>query len=138
MSNKLCRRAIETRIATWAAARAPALAVAFENVAFTPVQGSPYLRVFLLPSDTDSSDLAGSHRLYHGVYQVNIVAPSAGGPGVAEGIEDEIAALFPLNLRIAVPGLTVQVSSPVTASSGVSDPTGYIVPVSFQYRADTI
>lgn len=50
MSNKLCRQAIETRLATWAAARVPALPIAFENAPFTPVTGATYLRAFLLPA----------------------------------------------------------------------------------------
>ncbi|WP_426269143.1 phage tail terminator-like protein [Dyella kyungheensis] len=137
MSNKLCRRAIETQLSAWAAARAPALQVAFENVPFTPPAGA-YLRGFLLPARTSSQDLAGAHREYSGVYQVSVVAPLNAGPGAAEGIADELATLFPLNQRIAVPGLTLQIVTPVTAAQGAPDSVSFIVPVSFEYRADTI
>lgn len=137
MSNKLCRQAIETRLAAWAAARVPALPIAWENVPFTPPAGT-YLRAFLLPATTDSQDLAGAHRAYHGVYQVSVVTPINAGPGTAEGIANEIAAQFPLNLRLAVTGLTLQVITPVTAAQGAQDTTNFTVPVSFQYRADTI
>lgn len=67
-----------------------------------------------------------------------MVAPINTGPGAAEGIADEIAALFPLNLRLSVTGLTLQVIAPVTAAQGMQDGDRYIVPVSFRYRADTI
>lgn len=137
MSNKLCRKAIESRLATWAAARVPALPVAWENVPFTQPT-SAYLRAFLLPATTTGIDLAGAGRTYRGVYQVSVVAPLNAGPGAAEGIADELAALFPLNTRLSVTGLTLQVVTPVTAAQGAQDATNFTVPVSFQYRADTI
>lgn len=136
MSNKLCRRAIETQLAAWAAARTPALTIAWENVPFSQPT-SVYLRAFLLPAATTGPDLAGVARTYRGVYQVSVVAPINSGPGVAEGIADEIAALFPLNARFTVPGLTLQVITPVTAAQGAQDSTNFIVPVGFGYRADT-
>jgi hypothetical protein len=137
VSNKLCRRAIETQLAAWAAARTPALPVAWENVPFTPPSG-PYLRAFLLPAMTTSADLAGAHRSFRGVYQVSVYSPINAGSGAAESIADELAALFPLNQRLNVPGLTLQIMTPVTAAQGAQDATNYVVPVSFQYRADTI
>lgn len=137
MSNKLCRKAIESRLATWASARVPALPIAWENVPFTQPAGA-YLRAYLLPANTTGVDMAGAGRTYRGVYQVSVVAPINTGPGAAEAIADEIAALFPLNLPLAVTGLTLQVITPVTAAQGAQDTTDYTVPVSFQYRADTI
>lgn len=137
MSNKLCRRAIETALSAWASARSPALTIAWENVPFSQPT-SAYLRAFLLPAATTGPDLAGVARTYRGVYQVSVVAPINSGPGVAEGIADEIAALFPLNARFTVPGLTLQIITPVTAAQGAQDSTNFIVPVSFGYRADTV
>jgi hypothetical protein len=137
VSNKLCRRAIETSLAAWAAARTPVLPIAWENVPFTQPSG-PYLRAFLLPAMTTSADLAGAHRSYRGVYQISVYSPINAGAGAAEAIADELAALFPLNTRLTVPGLTLQVMTPVTSAQGAQDATNFVVPVSFQYRADTI
>lgn len=137
MSNKLCRKAIETRLAAWAAARVPALPVAWENVPFTQPSGA-YLRAFLLPATTTGLDLAGAGRTYRGVYQISVASPINAGAGAAEGIADELAALFPLNLLLSVTGLTLQVIAPVTAAQGAQDATNFIVPVSFQYLAYTI
>jgi hypothetical protein len=46
----------------------------------TPIAGETYLRAFSLPADTASNTLSGDHRLYTGVFQVNIVAPSGKYP----------------------------------------------------------
>jgi hypothetical protein len=137
MSNKICRAAIETRLLAWAAARAPALKIAVQNVAFNPPDGA-YLRGTLLPAGTTSSDLAGAHRTYRGVYQVDVVTKINIGPGEAEAVADEIAALFPLNLVMPKSGLNVQVITPVTAAQGAPDGSTYVTPVSFQYRADFV
>lgn len=138
MSNKLIRKAYESRLATWAAARGTPLRIAYQNQPFTPVTGETYLKAFLLPAPKTSDDLAGAHRAYRGVFQVSVVAPINTGPGAAEGIADEIEAQFTLNLRLTQSPVTVQIVTPSTQASALQDDTTYTVPVSFGYRADTI
>lgn len=138
MSKKAIRALLDGRLATWAAAHSPVLPVAFENVFFTrPALGTTYLRAFMLPNPTDSADVQGVHRHYYGIYQVSIVAPLNGGPGAAETIAGELAALFPTNLRLTST-LTVQVMTPASDAPAIVEPDAYVVPVSFSYRADTI
>lgn len=135
MSQALVRAAFESRLATWAAARSPALPIAWENAKAAPAL--PYLRVALLPAPTVSQTLDGLHRAYRGVFQILIVAPLDVGPGAAEGIAAEIAALFPMNLRIASGVLTVQTTSPASPAPALQHASDFTVPVSIAYRADT-
>jgi len=137
MSNKRIRALYEGRLATWAAARVPALKVAYQNAPFTPVTGETYLKAILLPADTSSDDLAGALRTYRGVFQVSVVSPINTGPGAAETIGDELAALFTMNQRLTATGFTVQQITPATQAAALPDEKNYIVPVSFEYRADT-
>lgn len=137
MSNKVCRSLIEASLAAWAAARVPAIQVAWENVPFTP-PADVYLRGFLLPAATTAPDLEGALRTLRGVYQVSVMAPINVGPGVAEGIAGELESVFPLNLRLTGSGLVLQVMTPVTAAKGAQDADRFVLPVSFQYRADTV
>lgn len=136
MSQRLIRAAYEGRLNTWAAARTPALSIAWQNKPFTPVTGTAYLRAFLLPATTNAPDLAGSLRTYSGVFQINVVAPLNTGPGSAEGIAEELAALFVMNARLTNT-VTVQQVTPCSIAPALQDDTNYTVPVSFQYRADT-
>lgn len=138
MSNASVRAALESRLATWAAARSPALAVVWENVPANPAQGQIYLRAFLLPADTQSDDLQGVHRARLGVFQVSIALPIGQGPGAAMGIADELDALFPVNGRYTSGSVTTQIITPASPSSGFQDEASFIVPVSIGYRADTI
>lgn len=146
MSQKIIRSLYESRLAAWAAARSPALPIAYQNLEFPgknpdgsqkPMPAT-YLRAFLLPAETDSLDLAGDHRLYQGLFQVSIVAPTDKGAGAAEQIVNELVALFPLNLRLTKDGLTVQVITPASQGPSIQESISYMVPVSFRYRADAI
>lgn len=137
MSNKRIRALYEGRLATWAAARGTPLRVSYQNQPFQPVTGTPYLRAILLPADTGSEDLQGVMRTYLGVFQVSVVAPINTGAGAAEGIADELAAVFTMNARLTASGFTVQQITPATQAAALQDASTYIVPVSFQYRADT-
>ncbi|KGQ19932.1 Phage protein [Lysobacter dokdonensis DS-58] len=137
MSAKRIRAIYEGRLKTWADARSPALSVAFENVPFNPANGSTYLRAFLLPAATTSPDLAGALTTYRGVFQVSVCAPINKGAGAALGIADELAALFVVNARLTASGFTVQQITPCSVAPALQDDTHYIVPVSFEYRADT-
>lgn len=138
MSNAAVRAALESRLATWAAARVPALSVTWENLPADPANGATYLRAYLLPADTESQDLSGAHRAYLGVFQVSIVTAINVGPGAAVGIADELNALFPVNGRYTSGSTTTQIITPASASRGYQDEATFIVPVSIGYRADTI
>lgn len=137
MSNKLVRRAIETELATWAAGEG--IPVAWENTQFEPEVGQTFLRAFLLPAPTESETLEGEHRAYIGVYQISIYVPINEGAGVAETILDGLDLLFPNNERFTVgPSFQVQVISPVRAGPAIQSGDWYLVPASFEYRADVV
>lgn len=135
MSQVLIRAALEARLSIWAAARTPALPIAWENTKAAPPL--PYLRVAFLPARTTSDTLDGVHRAFRGVFQINVVAPIDAGPGLASGIADEIAALYPVNLRLPNGVITVQVTTPASAAPALQHDSDFTVPVSLTYRADT-
>lgn len=137
MSHKIIRSLLEGRLKAWATAHSPALRIAYQNVSFTPAANETYLRAFTLPAGTDSNDLAGEHRLYTGVFQITIVTPVGGGPGAAETLADELAALYPLNDQLTKTSFTVRVMTPVEPGPEQQEDTAFALPVSFQYRADT-
>lgn len=137
MSHAIIRQLFEARLTDWAAARTPALRIAYEGAAFMPADGETYLKAFAIPAGTGSNTLAGDHHVYTGVFQVSIVTPSGSGPGMAEGLADELAELYPLYLRLSRGDFEVIVLTPVEPSPGIPDDTTYTVAASFQYRADT-
>jgi len=135
-SQSKVRSLLDARLNAWNQARTPRLQVVWEN---TPaVTAETHLRAYLLPAGVDSLDLEGAHRVYLGVYQVSIVTPVSIGPGAGERIADEIAALFPVNLRLTGSGITLQVMTPVEPGPAIQEPNLWLLPVSFEVRSDTI
>lgn len=131
------RYLLESRLKTWAAAESPAIPVAWQNVALTP-PATRYLRAFVLPAETGSQTLDGSHRRYTGVWQVNVVVPIGTGPGAAEAIAQEIADLYPMNDLLSMTGLDLYITSPMSIHPAIQDSDRFTVPVSCRYRADTV
>lgn len=137
MSHNIIAAAFESRLLAWAKARTKPIKVVVENETYTPAAGETYLRAFTLPAVTASNTLSGDHRVYTGVFQVNIVTPSGKYRTEASGIVDELATLFPLNLRIPRAGLVALVMTPVAPGPGIPDGNTFTAPASFQYRSDT-
>ena len=137
MSEKRIRAIYEGRLKTWADARSPALRIAFENVPLNPANGETYLKVFLFPAQAVNLDLAGESTTFKGVFQVSIVVPISKGSGAALGIKDELSALFVSNALLTDGVVTVRQLTPASAAPALSGDSEYIVPVSFQYRADS-
>lgn len=137
MSKALVRRGFEAALETWAAAQNPALQVAWENVPFTPPAGA-YVSVNIIPAPTQSNTLDRVHRVYTGIFQVNLHMPAGTGPAAAETLAASLAAAFPINTPIVVSGLRINLLTPMSDAAAIQDAGRYVVPVSCQYRADTV
>lgn len=135
MSHQIIRSLLEQRLTAWAVGRG--LRVAYQGVSFEPQPDETYLSAFLLPAGTDTNTLSGDHRLYTGVFQINIVTPVGNGTGDAEGLVDEIGTLFPAYLRLRRDDFVVVVLTPVEPGPPIQADTTLTVSASFQYRADT-
>lgn len=136
MSHLLCQQIFEARLSVWAAARVPALRIAYENATFEPRAGETYLRAFTLPSATDSQDLRGLHREYQGIFQVNVIGPIGKGSGFLKQIVSELGILYPLYMYPDPAKFPVMVYTPVAQGPAITDDSTYTVPASVSYRAD--
>jgi len=137
MSHAIIASIYEAKLIAWSKTRVEPIKVVFENVQYDPADGETYLRAFLLPGDTASSTLAGDHRAFIGVYQISIVVPAGTGKTKTNPLVVELAGLFRLYARDTKSGVTVVTMSPVEQGPGIADAATYMVPVSFEYRADT-
>lgn len=138
MSDLKIRQLFESRLAAWAAARLPALPIAYEDKAFTaPANGGTHLKAFLMPGTSDSEDLEGKHTSYRGLFQVSVVTKAGIGRGPAGLIAEELAALFPNNLELSSSGFSVFIRSPIASAAAIQDDTVSVLPLRFMYRADT-
>lgn len=135
MQSKI-RAALEGHIYVFA--KTQGLPVAWEGVDFESETDQSYLRVFVMPATSDSTDLAGNHRLYRGVLQVDIVMPSGKGMGDIEQLAGQIIAHCPKDRRLLTANGFVQLISvmsmgPKLISGGVT-----ALPLTSFYRMDII
>jgi len=95
--------------------------VAWENVKYKPIQGVTYLRPTNLPSATFAVGMANtdSTRLV-GLYQVDVFAPTEGGPGESLGVIDAIADIFPRGLIMTQGDAKIVVGVPTIDASETS------------------
>mgnify|MGYP000592344268 CR=1 FL=1 len=134
MSHKVIRSLFEQRLTAWAVARN--LRVAYQGVTFEPGTDEIYLAAFTLPAGTNTNTLSGDHRVYTGVFQINVVTPAGNGTGDAEGLVDELGELFPAYLRLRRDDFEVMMLTSIEPGPPIQADNTLTVSASFQYRAD--
>lgn len=128
--------ALAVRLGAWADAES--IAVAWENVPFTPPADTIYLAVHDMPATPRTLDLGLRCRVYSGVYQINIVAPVGTGRSAAVTLAGRVAELFPEGQEVEGNGFICSISGAPGIFRGISTDVSYTVPVSLNYRADIV
>lgn len=132
MSNKLIRAELDARLKAWA--QAQNLPVAWEGVSFTKPSG-PFVEVFLMPTVSVNSDVAGKRTTYLGTYQVNCWGLDGKGMGQLEGITDSLIAAFPMLPKAGA----VSIEATPSAGRPIEDMDGWtVIPVRIKYRYESI
>jgi hypothetical protein len=131
MSDTKIRQCFEARLALM-----PALSTAYENVAFTPVTGTPYQKVNLLPAQPDNASLGDSYYREQGLFQVTLCYPNSGGAALAEARAELVVQHFKRGTYMTKDGQTVQVISTPAIAPAYKDADRYCIPISIFYRSD--
>lgn len=136
MMQSQIRAALESHLALFADDED--LSIAWQGVEFEPEVGEEYLRVFVMPAESDSDDLAGAHRVYRGVLQVDVVMQSGRGMGGIEQRAKKIIAHFPKDMRLNTADGFVQLTSVMSIGPVISDGGDSFLPLTSYYRMDTV
>lgn len=134
MSHEKIRSIFDTLVNEWAMQHN--ISIAFQNVQFIPPTDKPYLKLFILPASTNSSDLEGKMRTFMGVYQINVVGSAGRGLGDINELIERLINLFPLYEKFTQDGFSVQVVTPVFEAKPIQTETTCTLPLSFEYRSD--
>ena len=113
------------------------LPIIYENIGATP-NDEIYLKSNILPAVTTAFDIDGSSRIYKGVYQISVVAPINTGKSRSQKIAEAIIQHFPLNLELTSHNFSLYINSVPSVYPAITDKTTYTIPVSMNYRADTL
>lgn len=113
----------------------PALSTAWQNVAFTPVAGTPYQRVFLMPAEPDNPTMGDDFYREQGILQVSLMYPLQAGAGVAEARAEKIRTAFKRGTSMVSGSITVRISRTPEIGQGRVDGDRWHVPVKCTYFA---
>lgn len=113
------------------------LQIVYENIEATP-NDEIYLKSNILPAITTCVDLDGESRIYKGVYQISVVAPINTGKSRSQQIVESIIKHFQLNTELIKDNFSLYINSVPSAYPAITDKTTYTIPISMNYRADTI
>lgn len=131
MSLVLIRAALEQRLD----ALTPKLPIAYENIPFTPVDGQPYLRAFLIPNTPVDHGIAFDVKEWRGLFQISVMYPLGSGSRDAADQAELLAAHFAPYLEILSGDMKVMVFASPDIASGFPDDGRWHVPVTVAWRA---
>lgn len=139
MSHELIKQLFEARLTQYAEANN--YRVHYQNKRFEAKARETYFRSYIVPTYTGSMTLSGDHRVYRGLYHVSIITPPDIGTTLASILMEEVEQLFPLYQPIYEDeddpdSFFVTPITPFDRPEGFVNPTEYLLPASFQYRAD--
>ena len=126
------RSEVESKLATFASTRTPAVPVAFENVPFTKPTAGNYLAIYFLGEKTINRDLSGEHYATYGMFQVSVYGKLGEGMGRLETLANEIVALFPIVPKM----LLTSVEATPNIGPRTTEDDFASIPVTVRYRAE--
>lgn len=130
MSLVAVRAALETALA----AVSPALATAWENVPYTPVNGTPYQRAYLLAAEPDNPEM-GRMATERGFFQVSLFYPLDTGPSAAMARAELIRATFVRGASFTASGVTTTVERTPEIAPAMIEEDRYHLPVRIRFYA---
>lgn len=134
MSIQTVRIALEKRIASLL----PAIAISYENATFTPVNGTPYLQINLLPNTPDNSIMGQATYFERGIFQVTLAYPLGAGTATAGAKAQAVRDHFKRGVTMVEAGITVIVINTPRIAPAMVDADRYRVPISIEYQAQII
>lgn len=133
MSQSAIRSALETALN----GMSPALATAWENVAFTqPVSSVPYQRAFLLFAAPENPDMGRGITRERGIFQITLCYPLQAGDGAARARADLIRATFYRSATFTSGSVKVIMERTPDVGAGSVSGDRWVVPVRCRFFAD--
>lgn len=127
------RQALETHLN----ALTPSISTAWENIAFTPVNGTPYQRVNLVIADTQNPTMGDSHYRLVGFMQVTLCYPINGGAKTASQRADLLVNHFKRGVDLSpVSSIKTLIHKTPKIEAPMIDGDRYKLPVSIYFSTD--
>lgn len=113
-------------------------ATALPNLPYTPVTGTPYQRIRMLPATPVNPTLGDSYHREVGFCEIMLFYPVNIGRGLAQAKADAIKNHFPRALALTEAGQVIKIDR--TPNVGVEIQTGdrYAIPITISYYSEIL
>lgn len=134
MTYAITRKLIETRVNAYSTG----FATAWENVPYSPVAGTPWQRVTLLPTIAENPTMGDGFRRDPGLLEVLLFYPKNGGSQAALARAEVLLAAFKRGTALVDGTQRVLIDAHPYVSATPPDDSWFIVPVNIPYTVDSI
>lgn len=134
MSITSVRAALEAKLN----AMTPALAIAWQNVGYTPVTGTPYQACYLMPATPSNPTVGDGFYREQGIFQVSLFYPLLVGSGAAEARAQLIRTAFKRGTAMTSGSVSVFVDTTPEIGQGRADDDRWHVPVKIRWSVGII
>lgn len=129
------RQELETKLAAFAAAQTPPVAVAFEGVPFTRPVNTPFLECFVKTGPVVLSTVSGESIRTRGTWAVNCYWPSGQGTGKLEALAQGVVSTF----KVVPKTGNVSIEQPGNSGNIAVTNDGWIcLPITFPFRVESL
>ncbi len=134
MSIVLVRAALEAKLN----AMTPILAIAWQNVGYTPVTGTPYQAAHLLPATPSNPTVGDGFYREQGIFQISLFYPLLTGAQAAEARAQLIRTTFKRGTAMTSGSVKVLVDTTPEIGQGMVDNDRWHILVKIRYSAGII
>lgn len=113
----------------------PSLATAWENVPFTPTDGVPYQRIYLLAGEPSNPEM-GAFTQERGFLQINLCYPLGAGPAAAMARAQLIRSSFMRGTTLTTSGIATIIEKTPEISPALIEDDRYVLPVRIRFFAN--
>lgn len=132
MSYEVIRKLLETQLNL----AAGGVAIAFENVPYTPIDGTPFQSVNLLPGQTENPTMGDGFKREVGILQVMLNYPTKAGPQPAAARAEALRTAFKRGTTFVSEAVRVLIAESPFIRPALQGDGWYMLPVSIPYIAD--
>jgi len=116
-------------------AMTPSIAYAWENVAYTPVTGTPYAAAYVMEAEPDNPTMGDDYYLEQGIFQISLFYPLQVGTAVAEARAQLIRTTFKRGTSMTSGTVTVRIDKTPEIGQGRADGDRWHIPCKIRWFA---
>lgn len=128
--------AIRSALEVALAGMTPALSIAYENAAFTPVAGVPFCKAYMLTGTPQNPTFGGGFYREVGIFQVTLFYPIQNGTAPAAARAEMIQQKFFRGSSFSNAGVTVRIIQTPAITAAQIDGDRWTMPVKVSWVAD--